>query len=87
MGPTDFSPKQLPLPKSWPEAVGAAILHAISVAHLVITYARGWAANSMNARVRQAAEIDRLQQEVALLPAPFWPPLSAQGSVDHFTGR
>ena len=67
MGPTDFSPKQRPLPKCWPQTVGAAILHAISLAHLVITYARGWAANSLNARVRQAAEIDRLQQVVALL--------------------
>ena len=45
MGPTDFSPKQLPLPKGWSEAVGAAILHPLSLAHLAITYASGSAAN------------------------------------------
>ena len=41
MGSMDFSPKQLPLPRGWPKAVGAAILYAISLAHFVITYARG----------------------------------------------
>jgi len=30
MGSTDSLPKRLPLPKGWPEAVGAVILHAPS---------------------------------------------------------
>jgi len=42
-------------------------LHVISLAHYAITCARGWAANSINARVRLAAKNDRLQQEAELL--------------------
>ena len=37
------------------------------MAHYAITYARGWAANSINARVRLAADNDRLNQESQLL--------------------
>ena len=46
------------LPKAWPSQAKALVLHVISLAHFAITYARGWAANSLNARVRQASEID-----------------------------
>ena len=67
MPPMDVSPKQLPLPKGWPQTVRAAILHAISLAHFVITYARGWAANSLNARVREVADIDHAEQREAFL--------------------
>ena len=55
------------LPKAWPSRAKAAVLQVISVAHFTITYARGWAANSLNARVRQASEIDQLRAEIALL--------------------
>jgi putative transposase len=42
-------------------------LHVISLAHYAIAAARGWAANSINARVRLAAKNDQLKQEVQLL--------------------
>ena len=57
----------IPLPSGWPENVKSAVLYVISLAHYAITCARGWAANSINARVRLAAKSDRLQQEVELL--------------------
>jgi len=60
-------PPKNPLPKGWPLHVKSAVLHVISLAHFSITYARGWAANSINARVRIAAENDRLHEEIALL--------------------
>ncbi|MDH3282589.1 MAG: DDE-type integrase/transposase/recombinase [Gammaproteobacteria bacterium] len=43
------------------------MLHAISLARYSIVYARAWAADSINARVRLAAENDRLHEECALL--------------------
>lgn len=56
-----------PLPSGWPESVRSAVIYVISLAHYAITCARGWAANSANARVRLAAENDRLNQEIQLL--------------------
>ena len=55
------------LPKAWPSRAKSAVLHVIFLAHFAITHARGWAANSPNARVRQASEIDRLRAEIAML--------------------
>ena len=55
------------LPSGWPDCVRSAVIYVISLAHYAITYARGWAANSINARVRLAAENDRLKQENQLL--------------------
>jgi len=55
------------LPATWPRNVKSAILHVISLAHFAIAAARGWAANSFNARVRLSAETDQLRQEVQLL--------------------
>jgi len=57
----------IPLPSQWANTVKAAVLHVISLAQYAIVAARGWAANSFNARVRLAAENDRLIQEVDLL--------------------
>ena len=57
----------IPLPSGWAENVKSAVLHVISLAHFAIVEARGWAANAVNPRARQAAEIDRLTGEVALL--------------------
>ena len=56
-----------PLPKNWKRGVRSAVLNVISLAQLSIAYARGWAANSINARVRLKAENDRLREEIALL--------------------
>ena len=43
------------------------MLRAISLAHLVIIYARGWAANSRNARIRLAAELKEAKDEISRL--------------------
>ena len=45
----------------------AAVLHVISLAQYAIVATRGWAADALNPRARQAAEDDRLTNEVALL--------------------
>ena len=57
----------IPLPAGWPDCVRSAVIYVISLAHYAITYARGWAANSINARVRLASDKDHLNQEVRLL--------------------
>ena len=49
----------IPFPSGWAKNVRSAILHVISLAHYAITCARGWAANSINARVRLNAEPPR----------------------------
>jgi len=58
---------RIPLPKGWHCHVRSAVLHAISLAHYAIVHARAWAADSIIARVRLAAENDRLHEECALL--------------------
>ena len=60
-------PPQIHLPKGWQDCVQSAVLHAIALAHYAIVYARAWAADSINARVRLAAENDRLHEACALL--------------------
>ncbi len=60
-------PPRISLPKAWPCHVKSAVVHIISLAHFSITYARGWAANSINSKVRIASENDRLHEEIALL--------------------
>ncbi len=42
----------IPLSSGWDRDVTSAILHVISLAYYAIAAARGWAANSINARVR-----------------------------------
>ena len=63
----DHSSPDIPLPSGWPKCVRSAVIHVISLAHYAIVAARGWAANSVNARVRLAAENDRLNEEIQLL--------------------
>ena len=63
----DQLPSDIPLPSGWPDCVRSAVIYVISLAHYAITCARSWAANSINARVRLAAENDRLKQENQLL--------------------
>ena len=64
---TKPQPPQIHLPKDWQGCVKLAVLHAIALAHYAIVYARAWAADSINARVRLAANNDRLREESALL--------------------
>ena len=60
----DQSPPSLPVPSGWPKNVKSAVLHVISLAHYAIVAARGWAANSLNARVRLTAENDQVKQKI-----------------------
>src|SRR5712692_187984 len=57
----------MPLPKSWPAKVCAAMLHVVSLAKYAAVYTRSWAADSRSARVRLRADKDQLLQEVKLL--------------------
>jgi len=63
----DESLPNIPLPSGWAKNVKSAVLHVVSLAHHAITCARGWAANSINARVRLAGDNDRLKREAQLL--------------------
>ncbi len=60
-------PPRIQLPKGWQDCVKSAVLYTISLSHYAIVYARAWASDSINARVRLAAENDRLHEECALL--------------------
>jgi hypothetical protein len=60
------SPK-IPLPRGWPTSVKSAVLHVIAYALFTMTYAGGWAADSVNTRVRLKAELDQANQDHALL--------------------
>ena len=64
--PDQTSP-DIPLPSGWAKNVKSAVLHVVSLAHCAITCARGWAANSINARVRLSSDNDRLNQDNQLL--------------------
>ena len=55
------------MPSGWAKNVKPAVLHVVSLAHYAILSAHGWAANALNPRARQAAEMDRLTNDVALL--------------------
>ena len=57
----------IPVPFGWPKNVKSAVLHVVSLAHYAITCARGWAANSINARVRLSSDNNRLNQDNQLL--------------------
>ncbi len=57
----------LTLPRGWPGRVRSAAVHAISLAEFVLTAALGWAAQSLNPRLRLRAELERLRQEISLL--------------------
>ena len=52
------------LPSGWGKNVKAAVLHVISLAQYALTYTRGWAADALNPRARQAAESERVTNEV-----------------------
>ena len=60
------------IPRSWPKNIKSRVVHVISLAHYAITYARCWyarywAANSKNARVRLQAKLNTAIEEIAKL--------------------
>src|SRR5512143_1029207 len=57
----------IPLPDNWPEQAKSGLLFAIALAHRGVAYVRGWCADSRIARVRLAAQNDRLRAELAML--------------------
>jgi hypothetical protein len=58
---------RMPLPKSWGNRVKSGVLHVVSMPQLVLAHTRNWAANSLNTRIRLKAELERGQQELAIL--------------------
>lgn len=52
MSTKDYTPK-IHLPKGWPDTVKSAMLHIISLAQFGMAYTHGWAANSINSRIRK----------------------------------
>ena len=66
MSKSQETPK-IPLPKGWKKQVRSAVLHVISLAQFAAAHTRGWAADSVNARVRLKAELDRANQELLML--------------------
>jgi len=61
------APGPVPLPDAWPAQVRAALLHAFALAHLGIVHVHTWCVNSPIARVRLAADNERLRAEIGLL--------------------
>jgi len=62
---TQFRP--LPLPQGWPYCVRSAVVQVVSLARTALALTQGWASESMNPKLRQQAEEDRLRQEIQLL--------------------
>ena len=58
---------RIPLPKGWKKHVRSSLVHVISLAQFAVAYTRGWAANSINPRLRQKSEMQRLTAIVAML--------------------
>jgi hypothetical protein len=65
--PTKSQSPRISLSKGWQGCVKSAVLHVIALAHYAIVSVRARAADSVNARVRIAAQNDRLHEECALL--------------------
>jgi len=63
----DASWLKIGLPRGWNSRVKSAVVRVISLAHFSLAHARGWAADSVNQRVRLKAENDRLRAEVGML--------------------
>ena len=57
----------IPLPGGWLRCVKSAVLHVVSLARFAIIHTRGWAANSLSARLRLKASRDEARSEIALL--------------------
>ena len=57
----------IPHPKDWPQHIKLGVIHSVSLAHRAITYSRSFAIDSSIERVRIAGELDRVQNEIALI--------------------
>ena len=53
-------------PRGWPRRIRSAAVHAVSLAEFALTAALGWAAQSLNPRLRLRAELERLRQEIRI---------------------
>lgn len=60
-------PSGAALPAAWPKRVRSAVIHAMSLAASAMTATRGWAARHASTRVRFKSEIERVEQELALV--------------------
>jgi predicted RNA polymerase sigma factor len=58
---------EIPLPRGWLRCVKSAVLHVVSLARFATIHTRGWAADSLSARLRLKASLDEARSEVALL--------------------
>lgn len=58
---------EIALPKQWSAAIKAGCVQAVAMAHYALVHARAFGENSPLADVRRAAQIERLEAEVALL--------------------
>jgi hypothetical protein len=58
---------EIPLPLDWLDSVKSGVLHVVSLARFAIIHTRGWAANSLSARLRPKASLDDARNEIALL--------------------
>lgn len=58
---------QIPLPKGWPKYAKAALVQAAGMVHEALTHVRGWAANSMNKRLKLQVQLEVVRGELALL--------------------
>ena len=65
--PKNGKTPKIPLPRSWNQKARSAVLHVLSLAQYTAVYTRSWAADSANQRVRLKADLDRADQENALL--------------------
>jgi hypothetical protein len=78
---------KISLPKGWPASVKSAILHVIALAQYALTYARGWAADSLNTRIRLKAELDQANQDNALLREEMRIENARMAQIDPHHGR
>ena len=81
MGPK-FSLKDIPLPRHWPDHLKTSVLHVISLGHLALVYARGWAANSLNMRVRLQAQLEGARTEISQLKEELRIKDARMGKID-----
>jgi len=55
------------LPANWPTFARKALLHAASMAHLMLAHTQSWAADSPIERVRLKSRLDDAERETSLL--------------------
>lgn len=60
-------PQDPPLPRGWTKHVRSAFLHAVGLASMALTVARGRAVGTRSRTQRFAADLERAEEEIALL--------------------